>query len=121
MRGDFFFFSSRRRHTRYISVTGVQTCALPISWTTRFHNTEFRKLAEETVRLGCPAHIYPEFYWLDFERMHIFEALYLKWTHCKTATPEGAAEVDVAATGMIEFLLKHKHPVGSDTQKNHHA
>ena len=28
----FFFFSSRRRHTRYISVTGVQTCALPI-WT----------------------------------------------------------------------------------------
>ena len=26
----FFFFSSRRRHTRYISVTGVQTCALPI-------------------------------------------------------------------------------------------
>ena len=28
---NFFFFSSRRRHTRYISVTGVQTCALPIS------------------------------------------------------------------------------------------
>src|ERR1044072_5265396 len=27
---DVFFFSSRRRHTRYISVTGVQTCALPI-------------------------------------------------------------------------------------------
>ena len=27
----YFFFSSRRRHTRYISVTGVQTCALPIS------------------------------------------------------------------------------------------
>ena len=27
---SFFFFSSRRRHTRYISVTGVQTCALPI-------------------------------------------------------------------------------------------
>src|ERR1044072_6439084 len=26
----FLFFSSRRRHTRYISVTGVQTCALPI-------------------------------------------------------------------------------------------
>src|ERR1044072_6916285 len=25
-----FFFSIRRRHTRYISVTGVQTCALPI-------------------------------------------------------------------------------------------
>src|SRR3546814_1870504 len=29
--GVFFFFSSRRRHTRCALVTGVQTCALPIS------------------------------------------------------------------------------------------
>src|SRR3546814_10460770 len=28
--GYFFFFSSRRRHTRCALVTGVQTCALPI-------------------------------------------------------------------------------------------
>src|SRR3546814_10771436 len=28
--GVFFFFSSRRRHTRCALVTGVQTCALPI-------------------------------------------------------------------------------------------
>src|SRR3546814_3942220 len=27
---SFFFFSSRRRHTRCALVTGVQTCALPI-------------------------------------------------------------------------------------------
>src|SRR3546814_9379938 len=27
----YFFFASRRRHTRYALVTGVQTCALPIS------------------------------------------------------------------------------------------
>src|SRR3546814_5163314 len=31
--GRFFFFSSRRRHTRCALVTGVQTCALPISFT----------------------------------------------------------------------------------------
>src|SRR3546814_463412 len=31
MVGFFFFFSSRRRHTRCALVTGVQTCALPIS------------------------------------------------------------------------------------------
>src|SRR3546814_17039719 len=29
----FFFFSSRRRHTRCALVTGVQTCALPICCT----------------------------------------------------------------------------------------
>src|SRR3546814_9636606 len=28
----FFFFSSRSRHTRCALVTGVQTCALPISF-----------------------------------------------------------------------------------------
>ena len=27
-----FFFSSRRRHTRSFHMTGVQTCALPISF-----------------------------------------------------------------------------------------
>src|SRR3546814_18834341 len=32
----FFFFSSRRRHTRCALVTGVQTCALPI-YDLRFH------------------------------------------------------------------------------------
>src|SRR3546814_7461570 len=31
MYGFCFFFSSRRRHTRCALVTGVQTCALPIS------------------------------------------------------------------------------------------
>src|SRR3546814_6295271 len=31
----FFFFSSRRLHTRCALVTGVQTCALPISIRTR--------------------------------------------------------------------------------------
>src|SRR3546814_6666210 len=30
-----FFFSSRRRHTRCALVTGVQTCALPISLVNR--------------------------------------------------------------------------------------
>src|SRR5210317_2109788 len=27
---EIFFFSSRRRHTRFLNVTGVQMCALPI-------------------------------------------------------------------------------------------
>src|SRR3546814_4633894 len=33
-----FFFSSRRRHTRCALVTGVQTCALPISG----HGAQYR-------------------------------------------------------------------------------
>src|SRR3546814_2208536 len=33
------FFSSRRRHTRCALVTGVQTCALPISWALNLPDT----------------------------------------------------------------------------------
>src|SRR3546814_8777957 len=35
-----FFFSSRRRHTRCALVTGVQTCALPISVRKRLSNPD---------------------------------------------------------------------------------
>ena len=58
----YFFFSSRRRHTRYISVTGVQTCALPISHPTTsivlqvLQATGDRSGAAEPGRLvGCAA------------------------------------------------------------------
>src|SRR3546814_7762588 len=41
-----FFFSSRRRHTRCALVTGVQTCALPISLRARekYHNWTVAKV-----------------------------------------------------------------------------
>src|SRR3546814_9789168 len=45
----FFFFSSRRLHTRCALVTGVQTCALPISLS--FPLVEDPRL-KQAVRLG---------------------------------------------------------------------
>ena len=39
-----FFFSSRRRHTRYGTVTGVQTCALPISSKPFYRNLHMQTL-----------------------------------------------------------------------------
>src|SRR3546814_16895402 len=51
-----FFFSSRRRHTRCALVTGVQTCALPISegrspleWLAHLYETTRVALAERGV------------------------------------------------------------------------
>src|SRR3546814_7170942 len=53
----FFFFSSRRRHTRCALVTGVQTCALPIS-------KGYGTLAENIIRTaqdhGLHVHESPE-------------------------------------------------------------
>src|SRR3546814_10506820 len=55
----FFFFSSRRRHTRCALVTGVQTCALPI-WGRRRFAQRCRNKAFSGPRLrggdaGCSA------------------------------------------------------------------
>src|SRR3546814_3089351 len=44
----FFFCSSRRRHTRCALVTGVQTCALPISHVRLSHRTCTRSANEPT-------------------------------------------------------------------------
>src|SRR3546814_3293246 len=41
-----FFFSSRRRHTRCALVTGVQTCALPISSWASAVAAELRRLIQ---------------------------------------------------------------------------
>src|SRR3546814_21057223 len=50
----FFFFSSRRRHTRCALVTGVQTCALPISaGATRSTRSAYPAVAA----LATPVHI----------------------------------------------------------------
>src|SRR6056300_760890 len=45
-----FFFSSRRRHTRFLNVTGVQTCALPI-WTAHRRRSAVRR--QYSSRRGC--------------------------------------------------------------------
>src|SRR3546814_6345847 len=54
----FFFFSSRRRHTRCALVTGVQTCALPIYFGTdgiRGRTNQGVMTAETAMRVGQAA------------------------------------------------------------------
>src|SRR3546814_18187426 len=48
-----FFFSSRRRHTRCALVTGVQTCALPISRTRRPRRAGAGKWRPGAACAGC--------------------------------------------------------------------
>jgi len=74
-------------------------------WTARFHDAAFRRLAEETVQLNCPAHIYPEFHWLDFQRMREFEGLYQQWLETKSSDRANPQEVDAASTQLIKFIL----------------
>lgn len=80
------------------------------SWTARCHDENFRLLAEETVQQNCPAHIHPEFYWLDFDTMCEFEQRYKTWldTRCDNGPP--SQEINAAAQALILFLLDHRGP-----------
>src|SRR3546814_2243017 len=59
----YFFFSSRRRHTRCALVTGVQTCALPIC--AEFYrwmdaaNIDLKGFTEGFYKGLCSAHLAP--------------------------------------------------------------
>src|SRR3546814_1190082 len=50
MHSFLFFFSSRRRHTRCALVTGVQTCALPISVLPEYLSLELAATFEPGIR-----------------------------------------------------------------------
>src|SRR3546814_10027551 len=63
-----FFFSSRRRHTRCALVTGVQTCALPISTGPRGVDWRAQRetfVAETDRFLALLEGVLPEVSWLD--------------------------------------------------------
>ena len=73
----FFFFSSRRRHTRYISVTGVQTCALPILFDNIFVERLWRSVKYEEVYIksyetvnDCVKGLSDYFRFYNNERLH---------------------------------------------------
>ncbi|MFC1748519.1 hypothetical protein ACFL2V_06900 [Pseudomonadota bacterium] len=83
-------------------------------WTARCHNTQFRKLAEETIRKNAPAHVYPEFYWLSFLRMYEFEVLYEKWMTLKSRPQYDGEALNEASAKLLTFLLKERH--GAEVQ-----
>lgn len=83
------------------------------AWTRRCHNPQFRLLAEETVRLNTPAHIYPEFYWLDFHKMYEFEMAYEKWMALKREPHCPSQALDEAAAVLIRFLVDNRREPGA--------
>src|SRR3546814_8563905 len=86
----FFFFSSRRRHTRCALVTGVQTCALPISrqrcsvhhWRDRDHHTHAQvtcQMHDEAVPdkpdVACHSRRLRSMHWRDSAEIMFLPAL----------------------------------------------
>src|SRR3546814_609633 len=63
----FFFFSSRRRHTRCALVTGVQTCALPISMVDKIDPDQWKAYLRFHVGNAMAPYLSKSFRDADFE------------------------------------------------------
>src|SRR3546814_4665756 len=82
-----FFFSSRRRHTRCALVTGVQTCALPISPLVRSEDA--------VIEARMPIEEKSQFSFTSATAFHAFRELSSK-SFPNTSGTSGACEFDVA-------------------------
>lgn len=97
------------------------TVVMPM-WTARGQDPAYRRFAEETVSLNCPAHVHSRCLWLGFEHMAQFEQRWARWLAAKLAdsraAPSGAeqqsgrlqTEADAAAHAVAAFLLERGVP-----------
>lgn len=72
----------------------------------QFANMEFRKLAEETVHLNCPAHIHPEIFWFESDMMNRFEAVHRVWLEAMQGAGLQSGKIDSASKQLVAFLLE---------------
>src|SRR3546814_5315634 len=105
----FFFFSSRRRHTRCALVTGVQTCALPIWSSTVSHPARhlIRALPTPLNDRGpiVPTYLLPRRYTLRFDPADI--PVLAPIDHVERAGPR-VAEQKCGGVAQIQ----HHHRIG---------
>src|SRR3546814_688385 len=92
-----FFFSSRRRHTRSALVTGVQTCALPISRPDLQAASPVSVVTQESIKLSGTSGV--EDYLRDIPQA------VAAWGSATNNGNEGAATVDLRNLGEERTLV----------------
>ena len=84
------------------------------AYTARFQDPKARMWVEKMIAEELPAHLLPEFYWLDFAFLAQFETRYQRWLNLMKEYAEQAyqgdcTELDRSAEDVIEFLKKNRH------------
>ncbi|WMW80514.1 hypothetical protein RF679_18020 [Undibacterium cyanobacteriorum] len=84
------------------------------AYTARFQDPKARLWVEKLIAEELPAHLLPEFYWLDFAFLAQFENRYQKWLtqlalHVDLDYQGDCSELDRSAEDVIEFLKKNRH------------
>ncbi|MCI3207996.1 MULTISPECIES: hypothetical protein [Pandoraea] len=80
------------------------------AWTARFSDPDFRLLAQETVCRNLPAHLLPEFHWLDYVAMRDFEHRYGLWRARlrERETSSSLDRLDAASASLRALLMRRR-------------
>jgi hypothetical protein len=104
------------------------TVVLP-AWTVRTHDPGFRRFAEETLRLNCPAHLSFACRWLEFDVLARFEDAYGRWmdakaAHCRAldeddpGLPALSEALDEASARLLAYLGEVPPPAHADFERD---
>lgn len=82
-------------------------------FTARFADKKCRRWIENLIAQNLPAHVLPEFYWLDFAFFAQFEMRYLQWLgHLRASSLTGFSGeqkiLDESAQQLVAFLKKNR-------------
>jgi hypothetical protein len=104
-------------------IFGLRVTVVMPAWTLRTSDPGFRRLAEDAVRMQCPAHLSPAVHWLAFADMQRFEDDFGHWMdtlalYCRsqdetrpTGSETGAPAVSAAALDEAAArVLAHLRP-----------
>lgn len=80
------------------------------AWTARFSDPDFRLLAQETVCRNLPAHLLPEFHWLDYVAMRDFEHRHGLWRARlrERETASSSDRLDAASASLRALLMRRR-------------
>ena len=78
-------------------------------WPIRFQNNDFKALIDVSIKEFIPAHMTYDIYYLDFQNLSIFEAIYFKWLNYRY---DGNYEkLELESLQLIQLMMKCKNYV----------
>src|SRR3546814_11062698 len=118
----FFFFSSRRRHTRCALVTGVQTCALPIFPEVLRCGTRYERFRARIQKAGLSGTFISHGTFDRWTDVDVFTTLLesRNGTLWKTVDSTGNV-VGAYFTATVGPVVPHRHPPPGPRPQQHRA
>ncbi|MGX9460840.1 hypothetical protein ACWXWU_06280 [Shewanella sp. A14] len=82
------------------------------NFTARCADKGYQKMAQEIVTEQCPAHIYPQCYWLGFAQLCEFEQTYMKWLELRRSGFSPSDECQQSAQQLVDLLKSYQKAQG---------